>query len=44
MIKMNDFVTKDSNIIVPLDLSWSCFCPITGCRNAWDSEIWNIAD
>ena len=47
-IKMNDFVTKDSNIIIPLIYRGrvSAHANTLGgvLLNAWDSELWNAAD
>lgn len=47
-IQMNDFVTKDSNIIIPLvDRGRvSAHSNTLGgvVLNTWDSELWNVAD
>ena len=47
-IAMNDFVTKDSNIIIPLvdrgRVSARSNTLGGVVMNTWDSELWNIAD
>ncbi|MDP5084012.1 MAG: peptide ABC transporter substrate-binding protein [Yoonia sp.] len=47
-IKMNDFLTKDNNIIVPLIYRGRVSArsnTLGGVElNSWDSELWNIAD
>ena len=47
-IKMNDFMTKDSNIIIPLIYRGRVSAHANSLggvlMNAWDSELWNIAD
>jgi peptide/nickel transport system substrate-binding protein len=47
-IKMNDFLTKDNHIIVPLIYRGRVSAKSNTLggvlMNAWDSELWNIAD
>ena len=46
--KMNDMLTKDSNVIIPLVYRGTASAvsnTLEGVKlNAWDTEIWNVAD
>ena len=46
--KLNDMVTKDSSIVVPLVHRGTLSAhsnALGGVKiNAWDSELWNVAD
>ena len=47
-IQMNDMLTKDSNVIIPLIHRGTVSAralSLGGVKlNAWDTELWNIAD
>lgn len=46
--KMNDMLTKDNNVIIPIVYRGTASAhsnTLGGVElNAWDSEIWNVAD
>jgi len=46
--KLNDMLTKDSNAVIPLVYRGTASAvsnTLGGVKlNAWDSELWNVAD